>query len=62
MISKHHSIGIAAIVTGASLTAVLAQTSANSVASGHREILLQTTQSWNGKPYTHYPTVSHNSR
>jgi quercetin dioxygenase-like cupin family protein len=56
MISKYHSIGIAAIVTGVSLTAVLAQTSANSVASGHREILLQTTQSWNGKPYTHYPT------
>ncbi len=25
------------------------------VASGHREVLLQATQSWNGKPYTHYP-------
>ncbi len=25
------------------------------VASGHREMLLQATQSWNGKPYTHYP-------
>jgi len=55
MISKYHSIGIA-IVTGASLTAVFAQNGANSVASGQREILLQTTQSWNGKPYTHYPT------
>ena len=56
MISKYHSIGIAAIVTGASLTAVFAQNGANRVASGQREILLQTTQSWNGKPYTHYPT------
>jgi quercetin dioxygenase-like cupin family protein len=54
MISKYRSIGITAIA-GASLTAVLAQTGANSVASGRREILLQTTQSWNGKPYKHYP-------
>jgi quercetin dioxygenase-like cupin family protein len=56
MISKYRSIGITAIVTGVSLTAVFAQTRENNVASGHREILLQTTQSWNGKPYTHYPT------
>jgi quercetin dioxygenase-like cupin family protein len=56
MISNYRTIGITAIVAGASLTAVLAQTQAKSVASGHREILLQTTQSWNGKPYTHYPT------
>ena len=55
MISKYRTIGIAAIVV-ASLTAVLAQTRAKSVASGHREILVQTTQSWHGKPYTHYPT------
>jgi quercetin dioxygenase-like cupin family protein len=55
MISMYRIIGIAAIA-GASLTAVLAQTSGNSVASGQREILLHTTQSWNGKPYTHYPT------
>jgi hypothetical protein len=54
MISKYRAIGITALAV-ASLTAALAQTSANSVASGHREILLQTTQSWNGKPYTHYP-------
>src|SRR5580698_2118373 len=56
MNSRNRTIGITAIVTGAALTTVLAQTSANSVASGHREILLQATQSWNGKPYTHYPT------
>ena len=61
MISKYHIIGIA-IVTGASLTAVFAQNGANRVASGQREILLQTTQSWNGKPYTHYPTGQPHSR
>jgi quercetin dioxygenase-like cupin family protein len=55
MISKYRIIGITAIA-GASLTTVLAQASGNSVASGQREILLHTTQSWNGKPYTHYPT------
>jgi len=55
MISRYCTIGTTALVL-ASLTAVFAQTRANGVASGHREILLQTTQSWNGKPYTHYPT------
>jgi len=55
MTSTHRSIALAAIVTAASSTAILAQARANSVASGQREILLQTTQSWNGKPYTHYP-------
>jgi quercetin dioxygenase-like cupin family protein len=55
MISKYRSIGIIALAV-ASLTAALAQAPANSVASGQRKILLQTTQSWNGKPYTHYPT------
>ena len=52
----HHNIAMTVILAGASLTAILAQTQANGVASGQREILLQTTQSWNGKPYTHYPT------
>jgi|HubBroStandDraft_5_1064220.scaffolds.fasta_scaffold54101_2 quercetin dioxygenase-like cupin family protein len=55
MIFKYSAVGIAAMVVG-SLTVILAQNSANTVASGHREILLQTTQSWNGQPYTHYPT------
>jgi hypothetical protein len=41
MISKYRVIGITALAV-VSLTAALAQTSANSVASGHREILLQT--------------------
>jgi quercetin dioxygenase-like cupin family protein len=56
MISKYRFGGITAIIAGASLAAVLAQSGPQHVASGSREILLQTTQSWNGKPYTHYPT------
>jgi quercetin dioxygenase-like cupin family protein len=52
MISKYRIWKATAIIAGTSLTAALAQ----NVASGRREILLQTTQSWNGKPYTHYPT------
>ena len=56
MISKYRIGEIAAIIAGASLTAVIAQSGPQNVASGDREILLQTTQSWNGKPYTRYPT------
>jgi len=55
MILKYRILGITAILCAASLAAVLAQNGPQNVASGHREILLQTTQSWNGKPYTHYP-------
>jgi quercetin dioxygenase-like cupin family protein len=50
------AVGIAAILAGAGLTAVIAANDAKTVASARAEILLQTTQSWNGKPYTHYPT------
>ena len=56
MNTKHHTAGIAAILAGASLTALIAANDAKTVASAHREILLQTTRSWNGKPYAHYPT------
>jgi quercetin dioxygenase-like cupin family protein len=56
MIFKYRNLAIPAMVVAASLSTTFAQTPTKSVASGHREILLQTTQSWNGKPYTHYPT------
>jgi quercetin dioxygenase-like cupin family protein len=56
MVFKYRNAGIVAVLAGTSLTALLAQNSAPSVASGKRETLLQTNQSWNGKPYTHYPT------
>ncbi len=55
MLSKHRILAMTAVICGASLTAILAQNAAQNVASGQREILLQTTKSWNGKPYTHYP-------
>jgi hypothetical protein len=35
---------------------VVAQDAPARVATAQRETLLQTTQSWNGKPYTQYPT------
>ena len=47
---------IAALSGGFLLIPVLAQSGSLHVASGQREILLQTTQSWNGKPYLHYPS------
>lgn len=56
MTFKHRKVGIATILVGVSLTAVIAANDAKTVASAHADILLQTTQSWNGKPYTHYPT------
>jgi quercetin dioxygenase-like cupin family protein len=56
MIFKYRNLAILAMVAAASLSTTFAQTPTKSVASGHREILLQTTQSWNGKPYTRYPT------
>jgi quercetin dioxygenase-like cupin family protein len=59
MISQYRSPAVAgalllaACVTAASST-VLAQEVPAKVATAQRETLLQTTQSWNGKPYTHY--------
>ena len=56
MTFQYRTVGIAAILAGAGLTAVIAENSPKTVASAHADVLLQTTQSWNGKPYTHYPT------
>jgi len=56
MTIRYRIAGITAIIAGVSLTAILAQSGPQNVASGRREILLQSTQSWNGKPYTHYPS------
>jgi quercetin dioxygenase-like cupin family protein len=53
MILKHRIAALATVLAGASFGTLHAQ---SSVATGHRDILLQSTQSWNGKPYTHYPT------
>jgi quercetin dioxygenase-like cupin family protein len=56
MISRYRILGFAAILGGASLTAIFAQSGSPKVETAQREVLVQTTQSWNGKPYTHYPT------
>jgi hypothetical protein len=56
MLLKRHTPGIVvAILCGAVSTATFAQSAGPTVQAGAREVLLQTTQSWNGKPYTHYP-------
>ena len=60
MIRNYRTAALTAFFAGASLAALHAQTGAPAGAqagvTGKREILLQSTQSWNGKPYTHYPT------
>jgi quercetin dioxygenase-like cupin family protein len=62
MIARLYAAGICVLLAGASVAAVVGQNGAKQgaagepvVATGQREILLQTTESWNGKPYTHYP-------
>jgi quercetin dioxygenase-like cupin family protein len=55
MIVNLRSAGIAVLLVAASITPLLAQNAPLKVQTGQREILLQTGQSWNGKPYTHYP-------
>jgi quercetin dioxygenase-like cupin family protein len=56
MITKSFAVAAISLIAGASIATVLAQDSALHVASGQRQVLLQASQSWNGKPYTHYPT------
>ncbi|MDG6095609.1 cupin domain-containing protein [Acetobacter sp. AN02] len=52
---KHsvRAVLLAAICASVSVTAAHAQ----KVETAKRETLLQATSSWNGKPYTHYPTT-----
>src|SRR5258708_25235151 len=38
------------------MTVILEQVGTLNLSSGQRDVLLQTTQSWNGKAYTHYPS------
>lgn len=51
------SIRAALIAASLAATTVAAPAIAQTVASGHRDILLQTDHSWNGVPYTHYPAT-----
>jgi quercetin dioxygenase-like cupin family protein len=43
------------IIAATSLSSSYAQSGADTIATAHREILLQADHSWNGKPYTQYP-------
>lgn len=47
---------VAAVLGVASAIPALGQNGANRVQSAHRETLLVTTSSWDGKPYSHYPS------
>jgi hypothetical protein len=56
------ALTVSAVVAAASMAVMAAQSGPLKVASGHREILLQTTQSWNGQPTHTIPRVSRNSQ
>ena len=43
------------LVAATSLSSANAQSGSGTVATAHRDVLLQAHQSWNGKPYTQYP-------
>jgi quercetin dioxygenase-like cupin family protein len=44
------------VLAGISSIRALAQNQSDHSQSGHREIVIATTSSWNGTAYTHYPT------
>jgi quercetin dioxygenase-like cupin family protein len=56
MTFKFPVAAISLLFTATSLAPIFAQTAPLKVQPGQREVLLQTEKSWNGKPYTHYPT------
>jgi quercetin dioxygenase-like cupin family protein len=53
---KRRAAALTAILAGASLAVLHAQDEGRTVATAHRDILLQADGSWNGNRYTHYPT------
>ncbi len=56
MILRLRSAIVPLFLAAASVPPLLAQNAPLKVQPGQREVLLQTDKSWNGKPYTHYPT------
>jgi quercetin dioxygenase-like cupin family protein len=48
------AVFVAGLLTAAA-SIVIARQAPEKIATAQRETLLQTTQSWNGKPYRHYP-------
>lgn len=55
MKSRGRTALVISALVGMTFIAAPAQNQSNQTASGHRETVLETTQSWNGAPYTHYP-------
>jgi quercetin dioxygenase-like cupin family protein len=53
---KGRSAHVLAVIACISFIPALAQNQSNHAESGHREIVLETTKSWNGTRYTQYPT------
>lgn len=52
----HYRIAaLTAIVAATFLSNAIAPGQAGTVATAHRDVLLQADRSWNGKPYTQYP-------
>jgi hypothetical protein len=48
---------VIAVIAGISFISAVALNQSNHAESGHREIVLETTKSWNGTAYTHYTSV-----
>jgi quercetin dioxygenase-like cupin family protein len=53
---KGRSARVIAVIAGISFIPAVALNQSNQAESGQREIVLETTKSWNGTAYTHYPT------
>jgi quercetin dioxygenase-like cupin family protein len=53
---KYQAAALASILAGTTLVVLHAQGGGSKVETAHREILLQASEAWNGKAYTHYPT------
>jgi len=45
------------VALAGTIAAAPARAADDKTASGHAQILVQSTASWNGKPYAHYPTA-----
>jgi quercetin dioxygenase-like cupin family protein len=55
MTLKYRAAALATILAAASPALLQAQDDGKTVATAHRDILLQADHSWNDKAYTHYP-------
>ncbi|GBQ93869.1 hypothetical protein AA23498_1857 [Acetobacter nitrogenifigens DSM 23921 = NBRC 105050] len=56
--SVAQKIACGTIFIAASTTTLQASAATPQTASGHADILVQSSASWNGKPYEHYPTTA----